>query len=116
MAGIGTKPLQDLPSPGKTMVVPLVSARGPIDEPAGTAVAVVVQNFWRSPSIVAYRRVVIGAVSAFFGYVLSQIIEAGGLDGVDWSKTFHVAVNTGVVTAAMGFAAKMRKSDNNPVN
>jgi hypothetical protein len=76
---------------------------------------VVVQSFWQSATIKAFRNMIGGAFGAVLLFVAAQIVAAGGVFGVDWSKTWHAAVNAGCVALALAFAAWWKAHDNNPV-
>src|SRR6185436_7020642 len=114
MAGSGTTPLETLPPVGEPKSAPMAPSSGPIEAPAGAVVTVVVQRFWESATIRAYRNVVVGAIGAFGLYVAGQIITAGGA-GVDWHATLRAGLNAGLVSAAMAYSAYVKKNDNNPV-
>lgn len=111
-----TEPLVELSNPGDIMTAQLAPAKGPIPVAPGTPVVVVVQSFWASPTIKALRGIVVASWLAFLGYALGKIVEAHGLDGIDWHSVIHVGLNVGVLNGALGISALLRVHDNNPVN
>lgn len=71
--------------------------------------------FWNTPLLVKIRKAIIGGLGAFFGYVGWTVINNNGLDGVDWHKTMHAAINVAVVGALGGILLLSKIFDNNPI-
>jgi hypothetical protein len=111
-----TEPLVELSQVGANMMAPLAPAKGSTGQTPGSPVVVIVQSFWGSATIKAFRNMVVGAFGAVVFFVAGQIIAAGGVFGVDWNKTMHAAINAGCVALALAFAAWMKTRDNNPVD
>lgn len=71
--------------------------------------------FWKTPVLARVRKAIGAGLAAFFGYVGYTIIANNGLDGVDAHKTFHTALNFGIVAAVGGILLISKVFDNNPV-
>ena len=75
---------------GTIVAVPLAPAKGDIDVPAGTPVAVVVQDFLKNTTIRVALALVYGAFALFLGYVALQVLQ--GQVGKDFAWYFDVLI------------------------
>lgn len=71
--------------------------------------------FWKTPVLSRVRKAIIAGLTAFFGYVAWTIYNNNGLDGIDWKKTEHAALNAAIIAALGGIFILTKLVDNNPV-
>jgi hypothetical protein len=75
---------------GTIVAVPLAPAKGDIDVPAGTPVALVVQDFLKSPTIRVALALGYGALALFLGYIALQVLQ--GQMGTDFAWYYDVLI------------------------
>jgi len=105
----------ELPKPGEMAAAPVIPAKGPAGQAAGSPVIVVVQKFWDSPTIKGARAMVLVALGGGITVIATQVTMNGGIKGLDWRAVLNVAINAALVSLAGGWMAYKRKHDNNPV-
>lgn len=72
--------------------------------------------FWGDPLVAKVRSALIAGIVGAIGYVVFAVYNNGGIDGIEWHKTGHAAVNAGLVAIAGGLLIVFKLKDNNPAN
>lgn len=110
-------PTEELSGVGEVMAAPVAPPHGPIDQPEGSPVVVVLQHFWDSPSVKAAWKAVLGACVLALGVVAMAVVSANGdLWTIKWDEVIHAAVAAGAFSIGVGFMTWMKTRDNNPTN
>lgn len=104
----------ELPAPGSPAAAVVAPEKGSTGLVAGTPVIVPSVHFWDSPTIKAFLNLIYLAFGAVVLYMAEQIVSNGGVFGLDWTKIVHAAVNAGVLSLSLGFAAWWKARDNRP--
>lgn len=101
---------------GTPITAPLAPKEGAIPGKSGDFVTTVLKNFWESPTIQKLRNAVGLAILLALGVIAVDVIEANGdVKKIDWNVTSNAAIAAGAFSLASGYAAWLKKRDNDPV-
>jgi hypothetical protein len=101
---------------GTMLAAPLAPAVGAIQGAPESIVVVTVKSFWNSPTIIAIRNAVIGAVGLALLGVAGQVMASNGdLSQINWQTTQKIAIGTVCFSLASAYAAWWKARDNNAV-
>jgi len=97
---------------GALIAAPRAPASGNVDHPSGSVVTVVLQNFWKNPTV----RWVLGILTAALlsaGPAISDLISA---PVVDWPLIWSKLKAQIVIAAFAAFMLRLKTQDNNAAN
>ena len=116
---IAAKSTDDMKAgPGAVVAAVIAPKEGPINVTAGTPVVLIAKRLRESPTFKKALRAVSIAWGAFWGYVIVQVLIAGGpfaLKSDQWLALLKDASYPALLTAAGVYGITLKVKDNDPV-
>jgi hypothetical protein len=106
------------PGVGSYATAVVAPKEGPIDVPAGTPVILVAKRLRESPTFKKLWRAIYLAWGAFWAYVITNVLIAGGpfdLVQDQWLKLLKDAAYPALLTVAGVYGISLKAKDNDPV-